>query len=70
MGTKNKIKKPQSVFFFIFYFMFELSPINTMKIPKTPKSIPNQQNPYQYEHIDIQKITQNHQNFETQSLGK
>ena len=47
-----------------------------MKIPKKKKkrkeakSIPNQQKPYQDEQIDIQKITQTHQNFETQSLGK
>ena len=47
----------------------------SMKIPKKKKkkkakSILNQQNPYQYEQIDIQKITQTHQNFKTQSLGK
>ena len=42
-----------------------------MKIlKKEAKSILNQQNSYQYEQIDIQKITQTHQNFETQSLGK
>ena len=30
-----------------------------MKIPKNRKSITNQQNPYQYEQIDIQKISNN-----------
>ena len=41
-----------------------------MKNQKIAKSIPNQQNLYKCEHIDIQKITQTHQNFETFSLGK
>ena len=42
-----------------------------MKIlQKEAKSILKQQNLYQYEQIDIQKITQTHQNFETQSLDK
>ena len=41
-----------------------------MKLPKKGKSITNQRNPYQYEQIDIQKITQTHQKFEIQNLGK
>ena len=32
--------------------------------------MPNQQNPYQYEQIDIQKIIPNPSNHKIQSLGK
>ena len=42
-----------------------LSLENPIKTHENTKIHINQQNPYQYEQIDIQKITQTHQNFET-----
>ena len=42
-----------------------------MKILKnTTKSIPNQQNPYQYEQIDIQKIISNLSKFQNPKFGE
>ena len=40
------------------------------KKKKKAKSIPNQQNPYHYEQIDIQKNNPNPSKFKTQGLGK